>query len=127
MLLTLLATAASICATPVVHDGDSLRCGFERVRISNIDAPEVPGSPKCRAVPKPWADCDFRRGQMARDALVAFLGQGPVEIRRQKLDRYGRTLALVTVNGVDAGEYLISLGLARRWLTAKEFRNAEKQ
>jgi len=30
-------------------------------------------------------------------------------------DTYGRTLATVSVNGVDAGDYLIAQGLARPW------------
>ena len=36
-------------------------------------------------------------------------------IERAGTDRYGRTLARITVNGQDAGEYLVSLGLARPW------------
>jgi micrococcal nuclease len=115
MALVSFLAAASICAAPVVHDGDSIRCGAERIRIANIDAPEMPGSPKCVPAPKPWADCDYAKGARAREALAAFLASGPVTIERQQLDRYGRTLALLTVNGKDAGEYLISLGLARRW------------
>ena len=42
--------------------------------------------------------------------------RGPVKIQRQGLDQYGRTLARVVVNGIDAGEWLIRRGLARRWI-----------
>lgn len=42
-----LIAAAALCESLSVHDGDSIRCGPERVRIANIDAPELPGSPKC--------------------------------------------------------------------------------
>lgn len=113
-LLSILA-ASAICAAPAVHDGDSIRCGAERIRIANIDAPELPGSPKCEGRRSPYADCDFEKGFRARDALQAFLATGPVQVQRLGPDRYGRTLATVTVNGQDAGEYLIRLGLARRW------------
>jgi micrococcal nuclease len=36
-------------------------------------------------------------------------------VERIGTDAYGRTLAYVTVNGQDAGEYLMGRGLARRW------------
>lgn len=36
-------------------------------------------------------------------------------IERLGTDPYGRTLATVSVNGMDAGDYLISQGLARPW------------
>lgn len=106
---------AVLCASPVVHDGDSIRCGSERVRIANIDAPELEGSPKCQRRRSPTAWCDFAAGQRARLALIRLLQRGPVMIERQGRDRYGRTLARVTVNGIDAGEWLIGQGHARRW------------
>jgi len=40
--------AAALCLSPSVHDGDTIRCGRERVRIANIDAPELPDSLKCQ-------------------------------------------------------------------------------
>ena len=30
--------AAVLCLSPTVHDGDTIRCGREKVRIANIDA-----------------------------------------------------------------------------------------
>jgi len=107
--------SGALCASLSVHDGDSIRCGGERIRIANIDAPELPGSPKCEDGRRAYAWCDGAAGYRARDALQAFLARGPVMIRRMGQDKYGRTLALVTVNGEDAGRYLVQLGLARRW------------
>lgn len=112
--MSFVLAAAILCASPVVHDGDSLRCNGERIRIANIDAPEVAGSPKCNN-PGPYAWCDFGAGEQARRALVAFLAQGRVMVERLGVDRYGRTLALVTVSGADAGDYLVSIGLAKPW------------
>lgn len=114
-LLILAASASFVCVAPNVHDGDSLRCDGERIRIANIDAPELPDSPKCKDERRSYAWCDFKAGYASRDALKAFLARGQVMIERQGTDRYGRTLARVTVNGRDAGEYLIGLGLAKRW------------
>ena len=107
--------ALAICASPIVHDGDSLRCGRERIRIANIDAPELPDSPKCHDARTRYAWCDYRLGAASREALSAFIARGPVAIERLGNDPYGRTLARLSVNGIDAGEYLVSRGLARRW------------
>ena len=108
-------TAAVLCVSPVVHDGDSLRCGDEKIRIVNIDAPELPGSPKCESRKGKPGWCDYAKAAQSRDALIAFLGRGRVMIERTGVDRYGRTLARVTVNGRDAGEWLVLKGLARPW------------
>lgn len=112
-LLALLAAASACVGT--VHDGDTIRlCSGERVRISNIDAPELPGSPKCEDRRRQgW--CDYRLGFQSRDALDAFLRSGTVVISRIGHDAYGRTLATLSVNGQDAGNYLVSLGYARPW------------
>ena len=113
MPLTPLILAAAICIANV-HDGDSIRlCDGERVRIANIDAPEMPGSPKCERERRGW--CDYRLAVQSRDALQSLLASGPVTIRREGQDAYGRTLARVSVNGQDAGQYLVSQRLARVW------------
>ncbi|OYZ97482.1 MAG: nuclease, partial [Novosphingobium sp. 17-62-8] len=44
--MTVFLAVAVLCLSPTVHDGDTIRCGSERVRIANIDAPELPDSPK---------------------------------------------------------------------------------
>ncbi len=113
--MPLLLAAAALCLSPSVHDGDTIRCGRERVRIANIDAPELPGSPKCQDQRRAYAWCDYRAGEAARLAMVAAIARGPVMITRLGTDAYGRTLATVSVNGVDLGEALVSMGLARRW------------
>lgn len=115
MFIALIAIASACIAS--VHDGDTVTlCSGERVRILDIDAPELAGSPRCKDRRKrASAWCDHRQGIASRDALAAFLRGGPVRIDRQAKDRYGRTLARLTVNGKDAGAYLIAHGYARRW------------
>ena len=108
----------AICLAVVVHDGDTIRCNGEKVRIANIDAPELAGSARCNGRHAggrnpPW--CDYPLGLRSRDALIRYLAGGQVRIWRSGTDRYGRTLARVTVNGRDAGAYLVSQGLARWW------------
>ncbi|WP_334185415.1 thermonuclease family protein [Novosphingobium sp.] len=121
--MPLILAAAAIACVASVHDGDTVRlCDGERVRLVNIDAPEVVGSSRCTAQSRaklaasrnpPW--CDYEAGLASRDQLRAFLSSGSPQIQRTGTDRYGRTLARLSVNGRDAGNYLISAGLARPW------------
>lgn len=112
--MPILSIALALCAPVSVHDGDTIRCGTERVRLLAIDAPEMRGSPKC-IDPKRNGWCDFALAVKSRDALRLLLSRGPVQIERRGIDRYGRTLAAVMVNGVDAGAHLVQLGLAKPW------------
>ena len=113
--MPIVLAAVVLCLSPSVHDGDTIRCGGERVRIANIDAPELSDSPKCQDRRVSYAWCDYRAGEASRVALIRLLSRGRVMIERLGTDRYGRTLATVSVNGVDAGDYLISQGLAKPW------------
>lgn len=92
----------------IVIDGDTFRLGSERIRISNIDAPEMPGGAKC--------DAEANLALLAKDRLSGLLKPGDsLSITRQGVDRYGRTLALVAVNGGDVGLAMIEARLAIKW------------
>lgn len=69
-------------------DGDTLRCGRERVRLLGIDAPEMPGHCRGnrRCVPG---------NPLASRANLERATAGPLTIDRIGSDRYGRTLGLV--------------------------------
>ena len=90
-----------------VVDGDTLDVAGERIRIVNIDTPEMPPKAECASE----ADGALR----ARDSLDTFVRAGSVTLERTGTDRYGRTLAHVRVDGEDAGEALVAAGLARPW------------
>ena len=114
--------ALTPCPHPVVHDGDTIRCGVERVRLVNIDAPELAVSARCsRASRRRLAGsrnpswCDDALGERSRDALTALVVRGTTTLEPVGRDRYGRLLARVMADGRDAGAYLIGMGLARRW------------
>lgn len=121
-LLFALAAAASACVAHV-SDGDTIRlCNGERVRLVGIDAPERAGSERCSARSRArlagsrnpsW--CDHAKAERSKAALERFIATGTVRVERRGQDVYGRTLARVTVNGQDAGEWLISKKLARPW------------
>ena len=76
---SLLAAAIIACTAPSVHDGDTLRCGAESVRLFGVDAPEVR---RGQAPAEPFA-------YQARDELIR-LTRGRVGCRFIERDRYGR-------------------------------------
>lgn len=69
-------------------DGDTLRCGAERVRLIGIDSPEMPGH--CIT----GRHCVKGDPFAAKAALAGAVG-ATMAIRRFGTDHYGRTLALV--------------------------------
>jgi endonuclease YncB( thermonuclease family) len=108
ILALLLVLALPGCAEAqalrcVATDGDSLRCGRERIRIAGLDAPEIQG--RCAR--------ERRLAVAARDRLQGLVAGG-VTIRSLGEDRYGRTLARVRDRGGrDVARVLIAEGLAR--------------
>lgn len=84
----------ALACTLIAVDGDTLRCGEERIRLIGIDAPELPGH------------CEKERSCAPGDPIaskeaLAAASRGTADIDRQGYDHYDRTLARVRVNGVD--------------------------
>lgn len=77
-----------------VVDGDTLRCGDERIRLLAIDAPEKPG--QCRAGRTCAPGDPGKSTRSLREAAAPRM-----TIRRVGNDRFGRTLALVEAEGRD--------------------------
>ena len=71
-----------------ITDGDTIRCGDERIRLLGIDAPEKAG--RCRTGRKCAPGDPIASTESLRQAMV-----GPLTIRRMGQDRYGRTLGVV--------------------------------
>ena len=88
-----------------VVDGDTFWIDGEKIRIANIDAPEIEG----RFVH------ESRLAQRAKMRLSVLLTGSPIALSRQGRDRYGRTLAAVAVGSDDAGRILVREGLAQPW------------
>ncbi len=110
MPLALLAAAALVQCT--VTDGDTLRCGAERVRLIGIDAPELPGH--CR----PDRDCVSGDAFASTRALERAIDGRPVRLERHGKDAYGRTLAFAFVGPVNLSCAQLRAGQAiyvRRW------------
>jgi len=109
----LMALALTLCPPGprdnCVVDGDTFWLAGEKIRIADIDTPELDGK------------CPTERALaiQARDRLRELL-VGGFEVQRGGSDRYGRTLAEVAVNGRSVGETLIAEKLARRWTGRRE-------
>lgn len=90
-------------------DGDTFVCFGERIRLENIDAPELHA--RCSR--------EMDAAQAAKlFAQTALDGATLIEVlvhQRRPRDRYGRTLAHVRVDGADLGQLLIDAGLARSY------------
>jgi endonuclease YncB( thermonuclease family) len=92
-----------------VIDGDTLRYGGVKVRLADIDAPEI-FSPKCAS--------EAALGQRATQRLVELMSAGPFEVVRsggRDEDIYGRKLRVIERGGRSVGDTLVAEGLARRW------------
>lgn len=107
--MLLLAALLTICAPGprdnCVVDGDTFWLAGEKIRIEDIDTPETDQA-KCPA--------ERAAGERAKARLLQLL-RADFVVQRHGRDRYGRTLAVVTVGGRSVGAQLFAEGLARRW------------
>lgn len=104
----LFAAPASAETVTSVYDGDTFRVGDESIRISNIDTPER-GS---------RAECDAERflASIAQKEAERLLTGPDVTITREpRPDKYGRTLARVTIGSEDFGDLMVAANVAVYW------------
>jgi len=107
----MIAEAIALALACSVTDGDTIRCGEERIRITGIDAPETRG---CRSGRR----CVEGDGHAATRALERVMAEAELSIIRLGRDRYGRTLAVVYANGVNIACAQMAAGQAyyiERW------------
>ncbi|WP_319321149.1 thermonuclease family protein [Shinella sp.] len=97
-----------------VVDGDTFWLNSEKIRIADIDTPEI-GQPKCAR--------ELALGEKAKMRLRVLLSAGPFEMQSlpvRNIDRYGRSLRILVRNGQSVGDRLVSEGLARTWSGRRE-------
>jgi endonuclease YncB( thermonuclease family) len=106
------AVTFSICGvgrrTDCVVDGDTFWFRGDKIRVADIDTPEL-SPPRCQR--------EAELGEAAKQRLRALLNAGPftlVAVARDQ-DQYGRKLRIVSRGGRSIGDTLIAEGLARRW------------
>lgn len=106
------ATAAAGSAR--VIDGDTFDYGGARIRVADIDTPEVNGR------------CPYETQLAARATrrMRTLLAAGPFDLHPlgsgRDEDRYGRKLRIVTRDGQSLGDVLVAEGLARTWTGRRE-------
>lgn len=101
-----------------IEDGDTIivtQTG-EHIRLMGFDTPEIGAHA--------WCEAELRLGTLAKARLQELLcGRGAdvgiVRNADKPQDRYGRTLARVTLAGVDVAEIMISEGWARPYAGAR--------
>lgn len=103
----------SLCSgsvrTHCVVDGDTIWHNGIKIRIADIDTPEV-GEPKCAS--------EAALGAKATRRLLQLVNAGPFEMRSwegRDEDKYGRKLRVFVRGGRSLGDILVSEGLARTW------------
>ncbi len=89
-----ITTALALVASCTVTDGDTIRCGDERIRITGIDAPETR---KCRKGRR----CVPGDGGASTRAMEEAVEGKALRIVRLGTDRYGRTLGVVYADGAN--------------------------
>lgn len=106
------AERLTLCDGPIrrtcVVDGDTFWLKGDKIRIADIDAPEI-SAPHCGN--------EKVVGEIARDRLLELLNAGGFNLQSgwRDTDRYGRKLRTVTRGNRSLGEVLVEEGLARRW------------
>ena len=102
MLRPLLIATFAICR---IIDGDTLVINNEHIRLIGIDAPEIHGCKK--------SGCVAGDPIKSKQSLENFVRNKPIKIKRFGNDKFGRTLAIITVNGQDASCHQIKTGNAK--------------
>jgi endonuclease YncB( thermonuclease family) len=93
-----------------VIDGDTIWYRHQKIRIADINAPEV-SEPAC--------DYELQLGEKATQRMRTLLNQGPfslVPLPGRDADVYGRKLRTITRGGRSLGGVLVAEGLAERWI-----------
>jgi endonuclease YncB( thermonuclease family) len=92
-----------------VIDGDTIRFGGVKIRLADIDTPEISG-PRCAA--------EAAAGHKAKERLLELINAGPIQLVHRggpDADKYGRKLRVIQRDGRSLGDTLVGEGLARRW------------
>ena len=97
------SAAATLLQGEVIRvlDGDTVELldtskNTYRIRLANIDAPEKSQS----------------FSEVSRQALASFVFRKPKTVHKQGVDRYGRVIGVLVVDGVNVNAQMVHQGLA---------------
>lgn len=106
VVLALPVSAQTITGVASVTDGDSLEIGLILIRLNGIDAPEA------RQLCTRPSKQTWRCGQQAALALSDRIGRRSVNCVTRDIDRYWRTIAICSQDGVDLNRWMVREGWA---------------
>lgn len=93
-----------------VVDGDTIWLRGSKIRLADIDTPEVA---------RPGCAREAELGRRAAERLRDLLNAGPFTLapnpNGRSTDRYGRALHVIERGGQSIGQVLVNEGLASRW------------
>lgn len=89
----------------VVHDGDTLTIGGERMRLSGLDAPEL--MQECAR-----GGARYACGREARNALARLVASTDLTCSGRGFDRYERLLVTCSAGGRNVNRALVEAGWA---------------
>ena len=98
------STPTSIVGRASVTGGDTLKIRNHRIRLHGIDAPES------RQTCRDTAGRGYRCGQKVALALSDKIGQRTVSCKERDGNRYGRSVAVCFVGGIDLSGRLVQQG-----------------
>ena len=93
------------CPSAYVVDGDTLRCGPERLRLLGIDAPELEACPR-------WRVCVAGDGPSSKRSLQHALQFGRVSYQVVTNDRFGRRVVMAWAGRVNLSCWQLQRGQA---------------
>ena len=101
-----------------VHDGDTVTLLMEgnhqiKVRLAQIDAPEL----------------DQAFGQQSKKTLSEMVFNKTIKVEKETMDKYGRTVGTLFIEGINANKEQIKLGMAwvyRKYLHDQTFLSLEE-
>lgn len=96
----------AIVGTAWVIDADTIELQGLRIRLEGIDGPEQ--EQHCKLANGTWYPC----GEEATAVLADRIDNRSIECRGDRLDRYGRTLAVCYLGSEDLNGWLVSRGWA---------------
>lgn len=101
-----LANCKSLDNSIRIIDGDTIMLNSEKIRFYGIDTPEK--KQKC----KDRNGLSYPCGEFATNELKKIISSGQLFCKKRATDRYGRSISICYVNGVDINSLMVKNGWA---------------
>ena len=101
-----LANCKSLDDSIRIIDGDTIILNSEKIRFYGIDTPEK--KQKC----KDRNGLSYPCGEFATNELKKIISSGQLFCKKRATDRYGRSISICYVNGVDINSLMVKNGWA---------------